>query len=263
MKDQVEVTKNKLDIDLGTKIYLTQDYGIFRKKKGNRDINPGLVNKLYRSILDHGYYEVSILIVGDNMTLLDGQHRIEALKRIKQDTGAVYKVKYQVSREFDDLKKIISWQRDRSAWSTMDYAVSYAEMGNDHYRVYLDFRTKYKLNHTIGALLLAGRSSEGGNNPQHFKIGRFQVDDYSRAEDWALRLQSLSEYYTFSHNRSFVRALIYFWKYPDFSHREFMEKVHKFRTLIYNCVTVKEFAELIAELYNYHRQNRVIFNFEE
>jgi hypothetical protein len=263
MKDTIEVTKNKLDIDLTTKIYFTKDYDIFRKKEGNRDINTTLVNKLYRSILDHGYYDVSILIVGDNMMMLDGQHRIEALKRIKQDTGAVYKIRYQVSRDFDNLEKIISWQKDRSAWTTMDYANSFAILGNAHYQSYLDFRIKYKLNHTIGALLLAGRSSDGFNRADHFKAGRFEVDDYSRSEDWALRLQSLSEYYAFSHNRSFVRALIHFWKHPEFSHREFMGKVNKFRTLIYNCITVKEFAELIAELYNYRRQNRIHFIFEE
>jgi hypothetical protein len=204
---------------------------------------------------------VSILIVGDNMMMLDGQHRIEALKRIAQDTGAVYKIKYIVSRDFDDLAKIISWQKNRASWTTMDYARSFAEMGNQNYQTYLDFREKYKISHTIGVICLAG--GQVNHIAELFKQGDFIVDDYSRSEEWVLRLQSLSEYYDFSHNRTFVRALLHFWKHPQFSHREFMDKVNKFRTLIYNCVSVKEFAELIAELYNYRRQNRIHFIFEE
>ena len=154
MKEDVAVKKRGLDIDLSTKIYVTKDYDIFRKKEGNRDIKPALVNKLYRSILDHGYHDVSILIVGDKMTMLDGQHRVEALKRIKQDTGAVYKVRYIVSRDFDDLQKIISWQKDRLSWSTMDYANSFATMGNPHYKTYLEFRKKYKVKHHLNLLML-------------------------------------------------------------------------------------------------------------
>jgi hypothetical protein len=260
MKEVIEVKKRDLDIDLSTKIYVTKDYDIFRKKEGNRDIKPPLVNKLYRSIMDLGYLDVSILIVGDHMTMLDGQHRIEALKRIKQDTGATYKVKYMVSRSFDDLQKIIAWQKDRSSWTTMDYAQSYAEMGNPHYKTYLEFRKKYKIKHTIASILLIGTVS-GGWNSEHFRQGRFMVDEYSRSEEWALRLQSLSEYYDFSHNRNFVKALIRYWKHPEFSHREFMAKVDKFRNKLYNCVSVPEFSDLIGELYNYHRQKRILFTF--
>jgi hypothetical protein len=193
--------------------------------------------------------------------MLDGQHRIEALKRIKQDTGVVYKVKYVVSREFDDLSKIISWQKDRSAWTTMDYALSFATMGNPHYQTYLDFRSRYKLKHTVAVLLLEGKIVSGRSYSHNFKLGKLIVDDYSRSEDWALRLQSLSEFYEFSHNRNFVRALIHYWRHPQFSHREFMEKVNKFRKKLYNCVNVKEFSDLIGDLYNYHRQKRIQFVF--
>lgn len=259
MKDEVEITKRKLDIDLRTKIYVTNDYDIFRKKEGNRDISPALVNKLYRSIIENGFYEISILIVGDNMTLLDGQHRIEALKRIYQDTGILYKVKYIVSRDFDDLAKVISWQTQRAAWTTLDFARSYALLGNDNYQAYLKFREKYKTNHTVSMVLLSG----GSEPSKHFRNGNFKVAEYSHAEDWALRLQSLAQIYDFSHNRKFVMAIVSFWKHPGFSHKDFMEKVTKFRTLLYNCVTISEFRARISELYNYRRRDRVAFTFSD
>jgi hypothetical protein len=261
MKEAIEVKRKQLDLD-PIKVYNTKDYDIFRKKEGNRQINLSLVNKLYRSILDNGWYDVSILIVGDNMTLLDGQHRVEALKRIFQDTGVLYRIKYIVNRDFDDLKKIVSWQKDRAAWAIMDFAQSYATMGNEHYKTYIDFRAKYKMSHTGAMLLLLGKGSSGGSMSQRFKSGHFLVDDYSRSEEWALRLQSLVEHYDFAYNRSFIIAMIKMWRHPQFSHIEFMEKVSKFQSLIYSCVNVKQYYELIGELYNYHKQNRIFFDFK-
>ena len=259
MKESVTVTKRKLDQDLKTKIYYTSDYDVFRKKDGNRDLNQGLVNKLYRSIMDNGWYDVSIIIIGDNMTVLDGQHRLEALKRIKSDTGITYKVRYVVSRELDDLKKIISWQKDRAAWTTNDYANSYSEMGNKHYTTYMEFRKKYKFSHTLAVILLMGNLAEGGRLTDKFRHGHFVVNDYSQSEQYALRVQSLQQYYDFATNRNFVRAMMYFWKHPQFSHKEFMDRVSKYRGMLYNCISVKQFHELIAGLYNYRRRERVTF----
>lgn len=260
MKEAVEVTKSKLKLDLKTKIYITKDYDMFRKKPGNRDINQALVNKLYTSIYMNGYYDVSILIVGDNMTVLDGQHRIAALQRIKQDTGASYDVRFIVNREFDDLTKIISWQKDRASWTTMDYAVSYTEMGNAHYKTYLDFRAKHKLTHTAAVLLLMGRTTTGGSNAEKFKRGEFQVEDLSRSQEYVKRLEALSIFYDFTFTRNFIRALILHWRHPEFSNDEFMNKVEKFRGLLYNCINITEFVRIIGDLYNYHNKKRIEFN---
>jgi hypothetical protein len=259
MSETLEVQKHRFDLD-ATQIYNTTDYDIFRKKDGNRAINAQLVNKLYNSIIENGYYDISIIVIGEDMSVLDGQHRLAALKMAHEETGIDYKIKYVVSSEFDDLKKIISWQKDRSSWTTNDYAESYAEMGNEHYQAYLDFREKYKLNHTLGHLLLKGKQI---GKAEHFKRGDFKVEDYDRAEDWALRLQSIATYYDFAYNRNFVKAMVQYWNHPKFSHVEFMAKVDMFRTLIFNCLNVKEFSGRISELYNYRQKTKIKFEFKK
>lgn len=258
---ETTVIKKKMDLD-PVKVYNTKDYDIFRKKEGNRIINEKLVKTLMESILENGWYDISIIIVGENMTILDGQHRVEALKRIQADSGIVYRIKYIVSREFDDLKKIISWQADRSGWSTMDYAESFAVLGNAHYVSYLEFRKKYRLTHSVAMILL-----QNGGRPHEesklFKAGKFQVTDFSIAEEWALRLKLMSDFYDFVWNRSFASAMSKFWRHPQFSHEDFMMRLNKYRSMIYACLNTEEYIQNIANMYNYRRRNQIIFDFRK
>ena len=246
-----------MEQDPTVKIWVTKDYEIFRRKDGNRDISIPLVNRLVKSIMQNGYYDVSIIVVGDKMTVLDGQHRLEALKRIYKDTGILYKVRYIVSRDFDDLSKIISWQRDRAAWTTLDYARSYAVLGNENYEAYLSFKEKYKTNHQVTASLLGEN-----HHSMQFKAGQFRVNDFSLAEEWVKRLNELSLYYDFAFRNTFVRAMLSFWKDPQFSHKDFMDKVERYRSNLYNCVKVMQFREAIANLYNYNSRKKVKFKFD-
>ena len=60
----------------------TKNYEMFEYMDSNRKINAGLVERLVKSIKEIGYIESRPIIVNEDMVVIDGQHRLEACKRL-------------------------------------------------------------------------------------------------------------------------------------------------------------------------------------
>ena len=61
-------------------IYITADYGKFKKLPGNRDVKG--TQKIIDSIETVGYV-LSPILVNENMEVIDGQNRLDALRALK------------------------------------------------------------------------------------------------------------------------------------------------------------------------------------
>ena len=62
-------------------IHCTHDLSVFKIIDGNRNINLGHVDRLVKSIKDNGFLKTPI-IVNKFYEVVDGQHRLEAAKKI-------------------------------------------------------------------------------------------------------------------------------------------------------------------------------------
>ena len=67
---------------MGTKIYRTTNYGMFRRLLGNRDVTEARISKIVNRIEENGYIE-SPIAINEKYEVIDGQGRLEALKRLK------------------------------------------------------------------------------------------------------------------------------------------------------------------------------------
>lgn len=105
--------------------YKTTNYDIFKTLKGNRQLNELNVKSIVKSIEENGLLP-SVAIVNEKMEVIDGQHRIEAMRRTE---NPVY---FQI-REGYSLKDCIALNVASRNWTAMDYIVSYAEQGNPNY----------------------------------------------------------------------------------------------------------------------------------
>ena len=254
----------------GTDIFVTDEYDMFKHRIGNRAIDPGLVDKIYNSILENGWFESSIIIVGDGLRVLDGQHRIEALKKFADKYQIRYKLKYMVDRDLDDLKKITIWQTARKGWTNMDYALSFIEQGINDYKIYVDFMNGHKfpfnkqikhsakMGHSI-ALNMLGNSSDNRTVSKYFKSGKIKIYSLDLANKFADRLKEIYVYFPHATHALFVRSMIIMWNNPLFSHDEFMSKLIRNRDMISRCGTHIQYYRIIEDIYNYgrHSQNHV------
>lgn len=125
----------------------TNNYYMFKRLEGNRFVDPKKVNKLKKSIDEVGYISNPI-IVNEKMEVIDGQHRLEALKQLGKP------VEYIVQKNLD-IKEVLFMNINQEKWTMLDYIKSYAELGNESYQRLLDLIELYPLYNlnTIGSAL--------------------------------------------------------------------------------------------------------------
>lgn len=103
----------------------TYDYAIFKRMAGNRAISESNVKKIMRSIQRYGWWG-EVVLVNEKMEVADGQHRIEALKRMGMP------VEYRVV-EGITIDDIVAINNAVHKWTVTDAIASYAERGKVDY----------------------------------------------------------------------------------------------------------------------------------
>ena len=116
----------------------TKDYWLFNFMENNRPINNGLVKKLMQSINEIGYLESKPILVNENMLVIDGQHRLEACKRL--NIMAVYEI-----ANVNADRAMLLLNANQRVWRNQEYIHSFALSGQECYQTVILFDEKYKL----------------------------------------------------------------------------------------------------------------------
>lgn len=106
-------------------VYETQNYDMFKKLLGNRDVTEARIAKIKDSINNVGYVLNPCVINGKN-EVIDGQGRIEALKRLNLP------VHYVIDKNAG-LEQCVQLNINGTKWTANDYIVSYVHQGNTNY----------------------------------------------------------------------------------------------------------------------------------
>lgn len=96
----------------------TSDYSVFKFIQGNRNIVESHVKEIIKSINSIGYIPIPI-VVNEDMEIVEGQHRFEALKRL--NLPIPYIIVLGATRE-----EIIALNTSSRKWGTADYISSFA-----------------------------------------------------------------------------------------------------------------------------------------
>lgn len=129
---------------MGKVILQTMDYSKFKKLKGNRNVDPVRVQRIIQSIKKVGYI-TSPLIVNEDLEVIDGQGRLEALRILGLP------VEYIVHENIG-IDECISMNINQINWVDRDYIYSYADRNYKSYILLKNLMEKYKLNLMILAM---------------------------------------------------------------------------------------------------------------
>ena len=166
-------------IEIIGKVYKTDDLSIFKILDGNRSVEKAREKKIHDSIVKNGYIHCPI-IVNEKMEVIDGQGRLEALKKLGMPAEYII---------FEGLtiKECIALNVYQTSWSFIDYIESYADRGDKSYEFLLHLINKYKeLNAAICINAITGfASNNGGQFAKRLKAGEFRCtgEEYERADD--------------------------------------------------------------------------------
>lgn len=177
-------------------------YNSFGNMTENRDVKQSHVNKLVESIKNKDMLRYNPILVNDSMDIIDGQHRLEAARKLKKP------IYYITARDLNsnDMQTLNNVSKH---WSLSDYVESYVIKGNKDYIYLKDFSKSYGLTLTISMYLLGDNSGRACSN---VKTGNFKAKNKASAVEIASFISGLNS--TFSHykQRTFIYSMISVWK---------------------------------------------------
>jgi len=229
----------------------TEDYSLFTRIKGNRGLNKSHIGRLVQAISQNAKsIKYTPIVVNERNQVIDGQHRLEASKFLNLPV-------YYIQEPGLGLSDVQGLNSMSKAWTPMDFARSYAEIGKIDYKIYIEFKKKYKLNHDILRTYL------GLENPvtaTMFKQGSMKVEDETRSHDLCSKLLEVGEFYPRYNIRSFAVAFKRAWDNKDYDHKHFMGRLAQSKVGIQDCALPEDYLRNMEKIYNYHsRMERIRF----
>lgn len=227
------------------KIQTTQDYTLFRRIKGNRNVSQPHVKRLLEAIKnDPKTITYNPIVVNSKMEVIDGQHRLEAIKKV--DLPVYYIVVDDLGLE--TVQKLNSVSK---MWSPMDYAKSFAENGNEDYRIYIDFKVRFKFNHDVVMQYLSLNEPMTG---AMFKQGKFTIPNVARSFELATYLQDLQQFYDRITYRNAAYGFLIVVQSPNYDHKRMYRQMKNYAHLLNEQPLANDFAREFERIYNYRQR---------
>jgi|TARA_R110000782_G_scaffold51494_1_gene110925 hypothetical protein len=235
------------------KIKKTNNYDIFSSVEGNRAVNPNHVKKLMSAMEKE--LLVSPIIVNERLEVIDGQHRLAACSRLGLPI-------YYITVEGYDREQVQMLNVNSRNWSTDDFVESMISKGSEDYTILKAFREKFKIPYTSSVALLGSLSSEYNRQLMFkFKEGDFKIKDLKRGQDVGDLVEKASKYFEAARTKYFVSAITRCYDNPVFDGNDFIHKLSLNSSMINKCRNTKQYLEVIEEIYNYRRRDKVNLRF--
>lgn len=233
--------------------YKTENYSMFKKIIGNREISESNIKNIMKNIKENGL-KPTIVIVNEKNEIIDGQHRVEALKRLHLP------VYYQIYPGLT-LADCVAMNVNGRLWNCKDYVDSYAEMGNQDYvdlKWYARMFPEFSIN-SIAMILCRKSHGRAGNL---IKQGKFELEFHG--EDAENRLQFVIEacknLKNFTGRREcFLEVLTRTMDLPSVDKKRLQEQLFKYGYLMTDVVDNKSCLIKLEEVYNYKKATKVRF----
>jgi len=143
--------------------------------KVNRDMTVNHAENFKTKLIDYGWMmPIVASVTGD---VLEGHHRIESAKLLKQKTVPTYIVDWVDTKQVKEhLDCIISLNNGNKAWSMFDYLKAFADQNEDYkivYDAYLSNSNNVSVGNVINIFFTRGQHS----NNQLYKKGQAKIED--------------------------------------------------------------------------------------
>lgn len=240
-------------------IQQTKNYDMFKKHDSNRPINETKVRSLMDAITESNRLHLKPIIVDDKMRVIDGQHRLEAAKRLEV---AIY---YILDKELKD-KDMAIFNANQSAWKLAEYHNFFVTQGHPEYRKLEEFTKRHKMSlQEYMKLDNFGRKSVNSNNFRHGKFimptdeeqkGKLNIWNFAK-ELFSFIGKRRSDIPQVLKSVNFQRALISFLKRDDVSFQEFKNKIEMKIDIMGARSGMGGYYQMFLEIYNFRRKDPI------
>ena len=241
---------------LVTRVLREKNYSKFTLFDNNRDINETHVEELVASMRKSG--QLMPVVVTSNMEVIDGQHRLEACKKLGLEV-------LYVENKTGNSKQIAVMNNTQKGWKNKDFLKHFCHKSHHNsseYKKIEKFIEEYKLPFRVCISLLSGYSvgfnaaSRRGPMPS-FRDGSFKVDNLESAKETAQRLIKL---------KSFVPNLVKIVKFSvafikiseleNFDLKTCYAQIEKNSSKFDKCLNQEDWNEAMVRAYNYNLKTK-------
>lgn len=237
-------------------IQSTEKYSMFKKQHCNRDIQENHVKHLMASIKQENLLYLEPILVNKQFEVIDGQHRLEAAKRLQVE------IYYRVDDNLSE-SSIALLNNNTLRWKYNDWLNYYNNTGNIHYHKLDQFAKKNSIHLTIALAMLG--VTHGGNSMRSFKRGMFKFPDAQdelEAINKLANLRQMIEYVCtktigekkYLNGPLFSRSFTAFLNVKSVDFNIFMKKLPFKLDLLRPCSRIIHYLEIFREIYNFKNQ---------
>lgn len=232
-------------------IHSTNNYGLFRISKDNRDIdlNNPYSRSLRKSLQKYGWlssFPMMVKSTDEGFVIIDGQHRFSIARELNNQ------VKFVIDNTDIDVSEINSAQK---IWSNEDFLNRWVKHGLKDYFEIKEFSEKHKISVSISASLLAGTYSFS-NVRDKFRNGKYKVKTRQHAEKIISQYNSLLAIRPDIKNVNLIKA-IYACNYVSgFDPDRLIDTALKYPKLLDAYSRIDDYLDMIEEIYNYGKKTK-------
>lgn len=235
----------------------TTDYEMFKKHPKNRDLDEFTVTKLQRSISIKNLLEFRPIMVNSKMEIIDGQHRLEAAKRLGVP------VFYQIEPDAE-ANDILILNTNQKCWTQVNYLEFFAKEGKQHY---IDLYRFMKNHNLTLSMSLAFLNQDSGNGSKFHGISPFLLGEYKfpppiKIFSVEIKIQKVMEFKQYvreriSGNKKFLesskltRAICTLANHADFDFNILIQKVPYTLNIIGPRSGYTQYIEMLGQIYNW------------
>lgn len=230
----------------------TSDYNAFSTVLGNRKVRPAHVKKLRLAIeADPETIKYNPILVNERMEVVDGQHRLEAIKQLGLEVHYV-RVPGLGLHNVQQLNSVAK------QWQPVDYAAAFAKLGNENYARYLDLKVSdYSLNHDS---LIRYLALDNPITSQSFKEGRLKVEDFDKTVTLLEQLFEVGEFYDRFKIRSFALAFLRLASAEEYDHKRMVEQMKNYgRNFLEDFSKEQDYFKALNKVYNFRKRAKRYF----
>lgn len=230
----------------------TNQYDLFKIITGNRNINISKVEKIVNDI-NSGfnmlpYCPIIVSEKGDDLCIIDGQHRFEVSKQAQQP------VYYVVCNDLS-LKQIAVMNSRGDKWKISDFLNCYINLGIKDYSILKEFITQHQVQVKVAVdLLMFNKHVEKSSDL--FQSGDFKATYINEANELLKLVDSIFNRYNFSKDKMLIGAVQQIKNKGKCDFEKLKQKIAMAPMMMDKNNDVKNYIYNIERVYNFKNTHR-------